>query len=164
MNYCSQYEHFLVEEQGRCICGMFQPGQMAAVEKFQSEQAEKVERGQNKMNPSQNQRLIPVNPEQVKNQIKLLEAKLDMQKAKLKALIKHSDMTRRLVTYLSRYITHSPADVTPGPVSLWNESHKLQETAEKQIIEVQIAELESEIFIHKHILAEAEKSRSGLVV
>lgn len=114
------------------------------------------------MNPQN--RLIPVNPEQIKNQIKLLEAKLDMQKAKLRALIKHSDMTRRLVTYLSRYITHSPENTTPGPVSLWNESHKLQETAERQIIEVQMAELESQIFIHKMMLDEAEKSKSGLLV
>jgi hypothetical protein len=142
--------------------GVLADDPVVAVEKSQAEQSRKAGRGQN-MNP-QNSRLIPVNPEQVKNQIKLLEAKLDMQKGKLKALIKHSDMTRRLVTYLSRYITHSPENTTPGPVSLWNESHKLQETAGKQIIEVQIAELESQIFIHKMMLDEAEKSRSGLVV
>jgi hypothetical protein len=113
------------------------------------------------MNPMQ--RNIPVNPEQVKNAIMLTEAKIGMQQEKLAALTKHSDMTRRLVTYLARYITHSPENVTPGPVNLWITTHQQQEKAERAVIEVQIAELQSQLAIHKFMLEEAEKQGSGLI-
>jgi hypothetical protein len=108
-------------------------------------------------------RTIPVNPEQIKNAIMLIEAKIGMQQEKLAALTKHSDMTRRLVTYLSRYITHSPENVTPGPVSLWIGTHQQQEKAERSVIEVQIAELKSQLAVNQFILEEAQNQGSGLI-
>ena len=108
------------------------------------------------MNPMQ--RSIPINPLQVENAIKLLEAKIGMQQEKLAALTKHSDMTRRLVTHLARYITHVAPDVTPEPVRLWNASHQQQEKAERAVIEVAIAELRSEVAIRQAMLEELKNS------
>jgi hypothetical protein len=109
------------------------------------------------------QRSIPINPLQVENAIKLLEAKIGMQQEKLAALTKHSDMTRRLVIYLARYITHSPENVTPGPVNLWVTTHQQQEKAERAVIEVAIAELKSEVAIRQAMLEELKSQGSGLI-
>ena len=114
-----------------------------------------------KMNPMN--RTIPVHPEQLKNQITLTEAKIAMQRTRIQALTKHSDMTRRLVTHLARAILSIHSDTTPGPVALWNETHKAQEHADKEVIEVAIMELERDLNVAKFLLAEAEKSRSGLI-
>lgn len=108
-------------------------------------------------------RSIPINPLQVENAIKLLEAKIGMQQEKLAALTKHSDMTRRLVTYLARYITHSSPDVTPEPVKLWNTTHQQQEKADRAVIEVAIAELKSEVAIRQAMLEELKSQGSGLI-
>jgi hypothetical protein len=97
---------------------------------------------------------------QVENAIKLLEAKIGMQQEKLAALTKHSDMTRRLVTYLARYVVHVPQTVTPEPVTLWLTTHKQQEHAERAVIEIAIAELRSEVAIRQAMLEELKNSSS----
>jgi hypothetical protein len=113
------------------------------------------------MNPMGRQ--IPINPEQVRNNIKLTEAKIAMRKTELSALVKHGDMTRRLVTHLSREILHVPAAVTPDPVRIWCETHKLHEHAQEEVIQVAIMELERDLAVANFMLAEAEKSKSGLI-
>jgi hypothetical protein len=116
------------------------------------------------MNPSQ-RGMIPVNPELVANQIKLFEAKLGMQKTKLNALLAHGKQTRALVRQVVEMIAGPLRSKTVEPImNAWQSTHHSQEGIEKQIIEVAIAELESQIFIHKKLLEEADQERSRLVV
>jgi len=109
------------------------------------------------MNPTQQKRLIGVNPDMVRNQIKLFEAKLEMQQQKLRATVNHGKQTRTL--------TREVIEAVVGPlrwktfasiVNAWHSTHQQVENADLEIVKVAIAELESQIFIHNEMLKELE--------
>jgi len=104
-------------------------------------------------------RSIPINPEQIKNAIKLIEAKIGMQEEKLAALYEYSRMTRKLVNAFVRSQTRT-VDLE---LTWWAEAHEKQEAAERAVIKVQIAELKSQLAINQFMLQEAEKQGSGLI-
>jgi 5'-deoxynucleotidase YfbR-like HD superfamily hydrolase len=100
-----------------------------------------------------------VNPEQVKNAIKLIEAKIGMQEEKLAALFEYSRCTRKLVAAFVRSQTRS-CDLE---LTWWESAQEKQEKAERSVIQVQIAELKSQLAINQFMLEEAQKQGSGLI-
>jgi hypothetical protein len=109
------------------------------------------------MNPMS--RTIPVNPEQIKNAILLIEAKISMQEDKIEALFEYSRSTVKLVEAFVRSQTNTCA----LELTWWKSAYEKQEDADRAVIQVQIAELKSQLAINQFMLEESQKQGSGLI-
>src|ERR1700751_3852568 len=96
------------------------------------------------------QRNIPINPEQVKQQINLLEAKLAMQQHKRNCLVNSGKATRKFVSAFVKSQTRS-VDLE---LKWWTDARYEQEQIELQTVDVVIAELQSALAIHRAALEE----------
>ena len=113
------------------------------------------------MHPNQpNRRLIPVNPEVVKLEIQLIDAKLGMQEQKREALKTYSKETRKLV---KAYIELSIGQVLDDQVNEWTTAGNALEKHELAIIDVTIAELNRDLAVAKRLLQECEEETKRLL-
>lgn len=109
------------------------------------------------MNPMN--RNVPINPEQIKNALKLLEAKIAMREAQRVAKKEEGHAIRQLVGEFVKSQTNTCA----LQLSWWLDAHEKQESWDISILNVELSELKSQLEIGKAALSEAKEAPSGLI-
>lgn len=110
-------------------------------------------------NPS-GRRLIPVNPEVVKMEIQLIDAKLGMHEQKRTAIHEYSKLTRKLV---KSFITLVVGDGLNLEINEWTTAGNALEKHEIAILDVAIMELNRDLAIHKRLLQECEEEAKRII-
>ena len=112
---------------------------------------------------------IPVNPAQVENSLKLVEAKITLHEQRLRTYREHGRAWRALVDQATddicagRSTASSLMCVMEARSQEWRAAHKSMEEAEAQLMEVAIAELKSQASIYKAMLSEADESEHRIL-
>jgi hypothetical protein len=109
------------------------------------------------MNPMN--RNVPVNPEQIQNALRLLEAKIAMREAKRVAMKELGHATRQLM----REFVRSQTNTCNLQLEWWIDAHEKQEGWNISILDVELSELKSQLEIGKAALSEAKEAPSGLI-
>ena len=108
----------------------------------------------------------PVNPEHVMHSLKLTEAKITLHEQKIRTYRAEGQAFRALVASGINSLAVQVFGVVSKSVpdlEEWRAAHKAMNEADLQIMEVSLAELQSQAMLYRAMLGELEKSESRLI-